>query len=256
MNFDREKVEELFMPAKKALRSLGHSALSILNSKFIPDFVMNDVHLLTPEMITKRSPSTQVVIFDIEGTLEPYESPVVSEPTKKLIKSLQNAGIVVVINSNADEERTKTVHEMFDDSIGTEFVITSYDTKKAGYKHGKKPYASMIELTEARVKQAHLPWNKQNFLMIGDQVFKDGFAGKNAHIKTLLVNKYGEGDHKGVALQRYPERWTMHTAGIRALGKTTSGYKPFELPNEMMRVREYRKKRLNASSPNNDNKTS
>ena len=226
------------------LRRLGRAAIN-LALPFAPDFVMNDAHKLTPEMLDKAFPSANVVVFDIEGTLENYKEPRVSDETRTLIKRLQDAGYVIAINSNApDAKRTEMVHEMFDELLGEDLVITSYDAEKVGYKHGGKPHSSMLDLTEKRIQQnpSRQSWNRQNFIMVGDQLFKDVLAGKNANVKTLYVNKYGPDDHEMVArLQRGHEHRFMRSVGFKALQGVIGRYQPLDLPDEMTKVRDFRK---------------
>ena len=232
-------------------RHLGQTALNHL-TPFTPDFVMNDVHALTPDMLASESPVTHVVVFDIEGTLENYKEGIVSNETRQLIKRLQDGGYTIAINSNApDEERTKTVHDMFDELIGKDLVITSYDAKEAGYKHGGKPYKSMLELVEKRLEEnpKRRPWKRQSFLMVGDQLLKDIWAGKNAGVKTLYVNKYGTDDHEQVARwQRYPEYLYLKSIGFKALQGTPGKYMPIDIPSAMTSVKKLHKQNFKANS--------
>lgn len=232
-------------------RRLGRTALNHL-TPFTPDLVMNDVHNLTPDMLASESPVTHVVVFDIEGTLENYKEGTVSDATRQLIKRLQDGGYTIAINSNApDEERTKTVHEMFDELIGKDLVITSFDAKEAGYKHGGKPYKSMLELVEKRLEKnpKRLPWKRQSFLMVGDQLLKDTLAGKNAGVKTLYVNKYGNDDHEQVARwQRFPEHLYLRSIGFKALQDIHGRYRPIDMPDAMTSVKKLRKQHFRTNS--------
>lgn len=248
MNEEGEKRERKKLDIRRGIRTLGNLALSI-PLPFAPDFVMNDIHDLDSEMLSKASPATRVVIFDIDGTLEDYHSPELSAKTVNLITDLRQAGLFIAINSNApDTSRSAKVHELFDDVVGDDrYVITSHDAKQANYKFAGKPFPVMIDMLEDNLKQAGVPWKKPNFLMVGDQLLKDNLAGKAANVKTLVVNRYGNGDDERVLkYQRRGERYTFNALGFPAVKGTVGAYRPVELPREMTRVSTYRKKQWNA----------
>lgn len=235
-------VERMSRYAGTVARGIGRAALHLMPG-IRPDYVMDDVHDLTPEMLAETSPTTHVVIFDIEGTLENYKEPNVSEKTAAMIRRLQKAGYIVAINSNApDEKRTTTVHEMFDELTGKDFVFTSYDAKQAGYRHGGKPFTSMIDMVEKAVKESGSSWTRQHFLMVGDQLAKDTLSGINGHTRTMYVNRYGDGDNKNVLRwQRPPEYHYLRALGMPAVAFATGKYKPVELPKDMTLLSDYRK---------------
>jgi len=133
--------------------------------KFIPDYYFDDVYVITPEFLEKLN--ITALICDIDNTLEPYEEPV---PTPRLlgwINELRDAGVQFAFVSNNHAERV----ELFNRELGF-FAIpdsgkpSSKPIKKAMDAIGVKP---------------------ENAAMLGDQVFTDVLAGKNAGLRTILV---------------------------------------------------------------------
>ena len=132
---------------------------------FVPDYMFDTFDQLSADFLA--SINIKAVISDIDNTLEPYENPVPSERVLQWLASLREKGIACAFVSNNNKERV----EKFNAELGL----------AAFYKAGK-PFAR-------NVKEAMktLGVTADNTILLGDQVFTDVWAARNAGIKACLV---------------------------------------------------------------------
>lgn len=131
-----------------------------------PIISARDICDISPEWLCKQS--VAAVLTDLDNTLAGYG---VTEPDTEIlawIKSLAEAGISLIIVSNAREERVAA----FCNPLGLPYVA------KAGKPHARG-------LLEAVQK---LGVTVDKALMVGDQYFTDIKAGQNAGMRTVLVD--------------------------------------------------------------------
>lgn len=133
----------------------------------VPDLYCDDIYGITPEYLKENG--IGAVILDIDNTLVPYE---IAEPTEEVrawLCGLTEAGIKIAFVSNNHAPRV----EKFNESLG-------YPAFPDSGKPMKKACRSAIEaLGEA----------PENTAIIGDQVFTDVLAGRNAGLKCALLVK-------------------------------------------------------------------
>ena len=133
----------------------------------VPDIYCDDIYGITPEYI--KGMGIEAVILDIDNTLVPYE---IAEPTEEVrawLNALTEAGIKVAFVSNNHAPRV----DKFNESLGfPAFPDSGKPFKKACRKAmevlGSKPETTAI---------------------IGDQVFTDVLAGRNAGLKAAFLVK-------------------------------------------------------------------
>lgn len=107
------------------------------------------------------------IVLDVDNTLEPYENPLPTEKVLAWLDALKAAGINAAIVSNNNRERI----ELFNKDIGL----------FACYK-AKKPFKKNV-----RRAMEHMGTTKENTVLMGDQVFTDVWAARNAGIRAILV---------------------------------------------------------------------
>lgn len=107
------------------------------------------------------------IVLDVDNTLEPYENPLPTEKVLKWLSSLREKGINASIVSNNNKERI----ELFNRDIG---LFACYKAKKPFKKNVLRAMESMGT-------------TKENTVLMGDQIFTDVWAARNAGIKAILV---------------------------------------------------------------------
>ena len=131
--------------------------------------------------------------MDVDNTLAVHGHPVPKEGVPEWIADMKEAGIKLVIISNAYERRIKPFAEL----LGLPYNAMSL--KPLPFSLGKQR------------KCLGLP--KNQIMMVGDQLFTDIMAAKLSGIHTALVLPISTSDMKFTALRRGLER------------KMVSGYK-------------------------------
>ena len=133
----------------------------------VPDLYCDDIYGITPEYI--KSKGIIAVILDIDNTLVPYE---IAEPTDEVrdwLNALTEAGIKVAFVSNNHAPRV----EKFNESLGFPAFPDSGKPFKKACRAAMEAMGSTPETTA----------------IIGDQVFTDVLAGRNAGLKAAFLVK-------------------------------------------------------------------
>ena len=132
---------------------------------FVPDFRFEKFNDMTVEFLKKEG--IVGVILDIDNTLEPYEHPEPGEHVKKWLSDLKAAGIGCAFVSNNNKERI----ELFNKELGL-----------PAFSKAAKPFKKNVIKAMAEIGS-----DKTNTILMGDQVFTDVWAARNAGIKAALV---------------------------------------------------------------------
>ena len=134
-------------------------------SLLVPDFIFDNFYSITPEFLKENNISA--IVSDIDNTLVTYDD---EKPTLRVLswlESLSSADIKISFVSNNSHERVR----IFNEALGF------FAVGKSG-KPFKKNVLRALEKMNAE---------KKNACIIGDQVFTDVLAGRNAGIRTVLV---------------------------------------------------------------------
>ena len=131
----------------------------------VPDFIFKTFDEATVEFLTENG--IKGIILDIDNTLEPYEHPLPGEHVKKWLSDLKEAGISAAFVSNNGKERV----ELFNEELGLPY-----------YYKAKKPFKKNVLCAMADIGSS-----KDTTILMGDQVFTDVWAARNAGIKAALV---------------------------------------------------------------------
>ena len=133
----------------------------------VPDLYCDDIYGITPEYLKGRG--VEAVILDIDNTLVPYE---IAEPTDEVrawLTALNKAGIKTAFVSNNHAPRV----ELFNKTLG-------YPAFPDSGKPFKKACRAAMEAMGSK---------PENTAIIGDQVFTDVLAGRNAGLNCALLVK-------------------------------------------------------------------
>ena len=132
---------------------------------FVPDYYFKTFDMASAEFLS--SIGVKGIILDIDNTLEPYENPVPSEKVLAWFSSLREYGISAAFVSNNNKERV----ELFNAGLSL-----------PAYYKAKKPFKKNL-LCAMR----DMNTEKENTILMGDQVFTDVWAAHNAGIRAILV---------------------------------------------------------------------
>ena len=132
---------------------------------FVPDYLFSAFDEMSADFLVGIG--IKGVILDIDNTLEPYENPEPGERVRTWLGALADRGIGCAFVSNNDRQRV----ERFNAELGL----------PAFYKAGK-PFKKNILLA---MKQ--LGSDNTNTIMLGDQIYTDVWAARNAGILAAVV---------------------------------------------------------------------
>ncbi|MBQ7333637.1 MAG: YqeG family HAD IIIA-type phosphatase [Clostridia bacterium] len=131
----------------------------------VPDYRFLKFDEITPEFLL--SIGVRGVLLDIDNTLEPYENPTPSDRVLSWLSALSENGIKAAIVSNNGRERV----EIFNENLSL-----------PAYYKAKKPFKK--NLLKALADIEILP---SQAVFIGDQVFTDVWAARNAGMRAILL---------------------------------------------------------------------
>jgi len=132
---------------------------------FMPDKCLPRHTALTVEQLL--ADGIGALILDIDNTLEPYENPDATEPTRVWLTSLAEAGIRIAFVSNNGRERV----ERFNRPFGFPY-----------YYKAKKPFAKNV-----RRAMADMQSTKETTALMGDQIFTDVLAARMAGLRRAYL---------------------------------------------------------------------
>lgn len=131
----------------------------------MPDYRFSTFNEATPQFLA--SIGVRGIILDIDNTLEPYEHPEPGEHVIAWIEELRRVGISAAIVSNNEKERV----ELFNKELGL-----------SAYYKAKKPFKKNILNAIADMNIS-----RDGAILMGDQIFTDVWAARNAGIRAILV---------------------------------------------------------------------
>lgn len=131
----------------------------------MPDYMFRTFDEITPAFL--RELGVRAILADIDNTLAPYEQAEPDERIRAWIAALAQAGISIAFVSNNDRERV----ELFNRTLG----VPAY------YKSGKPFKKNLIKAMQA------IGGNRENTVMLGDQLLTDALAGHNLGVRVLIV---------------------------------------------------------------------
>ena len=152
--------------------------------KFYPDVRFNSIKDISADFFSEKG--IKFALLDIDNTLVSYTSPLADETAKKFLSMLAENGIKYAFVSNNHKKRVEKFAEEFD----------------AVYIHDSgKPFLFGIKRAMRKIGA-----EKENTVLIGDQVFTDVYAGKRAKLLTVMVEPIEAKETPFFAVKRYFEK--------------------------------------------------
>ena len=131
----------------------------------VPDYYFDTFDKASAEFLS--SIGVKGILLDVDNTLEPYENPLPTEKVLSWFHSLKEQGIRAAIVSNNNKERI----ELFNKELSL-----------PAYYKAKKPFKKRLLLA-----MSDLGTTPEETIFIGDQIFTDVLAARNAKIRAILV---------------------------------------------------------------------
>lgn len=139
------------------------------------------------------------LIFDLDNTIIPWDSPIVNPEIEEWLKSLINHGFKICLVSNNMELRVRTVASRFN----IPFVSRAYKPAKSGFRQA----ADIMSLSHSEVA------------VIGDQLFTDILGGNRLGMFTIWVKPLSTREFLGTKITRQLEKAAVRILKAKGLLK-------------------------------------
>ncbi|MEW4354487.1 YqeG family HAD IIIA-type phosphatase [Streptococcus pneumoniae] len=151
---------------------------------YMPDFAIEAVYDLTVESLEKHGISA--VLVDLDNTLIAWNNPDGTKEMRQWLHDMRDAGIKVVVVSNNTQKRVRRAVERF----GIDYVYWSL-----------KPFTFGIDRALRKFSI-----DKNEVVMVGDQLMTDIRAAHRAGIRSILVKPLVKHDSINTQINRARER--------------------------------------------------
>ncbi len=152
---------------------------------FKADYICKTVYDINIEEIKNKG--IKMVLLDIDNTIISWDSSEITCELRDWIEELKNQGIIVRILSNANKDRVEKISQ----ELGVKGIGLAL---KPFWKNYKKS-----------IKDERL--NKNEVLMVGDQVFTDLLGAKIYGIKCVLVEPLSKKELRSTKFMRKLEKY-------------------------------------------------
>ncbi len=132
---------------------------------FVPEYYFETFNEASAEFLSNIG--VKGIVLDVDNTLEPYENPLPGEHVVAWLNSLKEKEISAAIVSNNGADRIN----LFNSTLGLPV-----------YYKAKKPFKKNVLNA-----MADMGTNRENTVLMGDQVFTDVWAAHNTGIRAILV---------------------------------------------------------------------
>ena len=154
---------------------------------YLPTYVVEAVYDVKPEMF--REQGIRAVLVDLDNTLIAWNNPDGTPELREWLDDMTRADIPVVVVSNNKYSRVERAVEPF----GVDFI-----------SRAMKPFTRGIDQAIARYG-----FNREEVVMVGDQLMTDIRAAHRAGIKSILVKPLVTSDAWNTKFNRWRERRVM-----------------------------------------------
>ena len=154
---------------------------------YMPDFAVEAVYDLTVQSLQKQG--IKAVLVDLDNTLIAWNNPDGTVEMKQWLHDLRDAGIRIIVVSNNTPKRVKRAVEKLD----IDYVYWALKPFTLGINRAMK----------------HFHYEKDQVVMVGDQLMTDIRAAHRAGIRSILVKPLVQHDSIKTQINRARERRMM-----------------------------------------------
>lgn len=145
---------------------------------------LNNIYDITPAFIAKHN--IKGILVDMDNTLLPWHTTKIDEDAQQWIKTIKDCGVKICVITNSGIERTSKVMKNMD----LEFIHSAFKPFPFSFIKGRKM----------------LGVNKENLLVVGDQMVTDGLGSKLVGYNCIIVDPISPKEQKGTHINRFFER--------------------------------------------------
>lgn len=138
-----------------------------MKNKYVPFAVAVSIYEIDIDFFKQQN--VKVLLMDLDNTLDSYKLYHPTERAYELIKKIKEAGILPVIVSNNRGKRVRTYAKDLN------LIYINSAAKPFGFRIRK-----FIE---------QYGWNKEEVMLVGDQMITDVAAAKRVGIRVILTDK-------------------------------------------------------------------
>ncbi|MFD2046135.1 YqeG family HAD IIIA-type phosphatase [Ornithinibacillus salinisoli] len=165
--------------------------------RFLPNEHVKSIFEINPEALKEKG--IKGVITDLDNTLVAWDVREATPEVKDWFKQMKDQGIKVTIVSNNKEERVK----FFSEPLETPYVFSARKPLRKAFKVAAK----------------EMGLQRDEMVVIGDQLLTDVLGGNSAGFHTILVVPIVKTDEKITRINRSIERRILNY--FRNKGKIT-----------------------------------
>ena len=165
----------------------SYDELKMAIENYMPDFAVEAVYDLTVQSL--KNQGIKAVLVDLDNTLIAWNNPDGTPEMKQWLHDLRDAGIRIIVVSNNSKKRVQRAVEKF----GIDYVYWAL-----------KPFTFGIDRA---MKEFH--YEKNEVVMVGDQLMTDIRAAHRAGIRSILVKPLVQHDSIKTKFNRARERRVM-----------------------------------------------
>lgn len=154
---------------------------------YMPDFAVEAVYDLTVQSL--KNQGIKAVLVDLDNTLIAWNNPDGTPEMKQWLQDLRDAGIRIIVVSNNSKKRVQRAVEKF----GIDYIYWAL-----------KPFTFGIDRA---MKEFY--YEKNEVVMVGDQLMTDIRAAHRAGIRSILVKPLVQHDSIKTQINRARERRVM-----------------------------------------------
>lgn len=164
---------------------------------FCPKIIVTS--LFDIDMNTLQVRGIKGIIFDLDNTIIPWDSPNMSSEIVDWLNNVLAQGFKICLVSNNMDKRVKTIADIF----GIPFISRAYKPAKSGFRQA----ITAMHLTESQVA------------VVGDQLFTDVLGGNRLGLCTIWVTPLSTKEFVGTKITRCLERLTVRMLRKKGLMK-------------------------------------
>lgn len=154
---------------------------------FFPDAYVASTYVIPFEKLYEEG--YRGVIFDIDNTLVPHDSPA-DDRAKKMFARLKELGYECCLLSNNQEPRVK----MFNQDIQVNYIFDAHKPSRKNYQKAMEKMGTTLDTT----------------LFVGDQLFTDVWGAKRTGIRNFLVKPIHPKEEIQIVLKRKLEKIVLY----------------------------------------------
>ncbi|WP_378956350.1 YqeG family HAD IIIA-type phosphatase [Pelosinus sp. sgz500959] len=162
-----------------------------------PSLIIKSLYEIEPQVLHQQG--IKGIIFDLDNTIIPWDSPTMSPEMIQWLQELLTRGFKICLVSNNMGKRVKTIAGIF----GIPFVSRAYKPAKSGFRQA----LTRMELREEEVA------------VVGDQLFTDVLGGNRLGLFTIWVKPLSAKEFIGTRITRRLEKVAVDMLRAKGLMK-------------------------------------